>query len=226
MKSDIPKQYLDIAGKPMIFYALKALLSYNGIDKLWIVADEKWHGFIMDVFGLDSDLKQRLGDSFIGFVSPGDNRQLSIRNGLRDINRWMKESGNHYAGRNTVIIHDAVRPILPLSQLQSCYVEIEHADGVMPALPMKDTIYFSNDGRSVASLLDRNKVMAGQAPELFDFEMYYEANEALSDEEIMQVNGSTEVAIKNGMNVTMIPGNERNFKVTTSADLDRLRLML
>jgi 4-diphosphocytidyl-2-methyl-D-erithritol synthase len=91
----------------------------------------------------------------------------------------------------------------------------------MPTLPMKDTVYLSDDGSSVSKLLDRRKIFAGQAPELFLFKPYYMANTALLPNKIMRINGASEPAILAGMDITMIPGDEDNFKITTMADLNR-----
>ena len=94
-------------------------------------------------------------------------------------------------------------------------------DGLMPVLPMNDTVYLSQDGTRVTDLLDRSKVYAGQAPEVFRIGRYYEANRKLLPDRIRQINGSTEPAILDGMDIVMIPGDEGNFKITTRADLER-----
>ena len=93
----------------------------------------------------------------------------------------------------------------------------------MPVLPMKDTVYTSLDGRKVTALLDRSTVYAGQAPEVFQIGRYFEANRKLLPEKILKINGSTEPAILDGMDIVMIPGEEGNFKITTGADLERFR---
>ena len=95
------------------------------------------------------------------------------------------------------------------------------SEGVMPVLPMKDTVYLSRDGKKVHELLNRSEIYAGQAPEVFRFGKYIRANEALLPDKIKSVNGSTEPAILAGMDITMIPGDEGNFKITTKADLER-----
>ena len=87
-------------------------------------------------------------------------------------------------------------------------------------LPMKDTLYCSADGMQISSLLNRDEIYAGQAPEVFLLEKYYEANKRLLPEKILQINGSTEPAIMAGMDIVMVPGDERNLKITTKADLE------
>ena len=96
-------------------------------------------------------------------------------------------------------------------------------DGVMPALPMKDTVYVSNDGNVIDGLCDRAKLFAGQAPELFELHKYYNANMSLSQDELYKINGSAEPAYMAGMNIRIIPGDENNYKITTKQDLDRFR---
>ena len=122
-----------------------------------------------------------------------------------------------------VIIHDAARPCLTKKLLQECICAAEGHDGVLPVLPMKDTVYYSEDGVHVSGLLQRSNVLAGQAPEVFRYGKYLEANQALLPEKILQVNGSTEPAVLAGMDIVTIPGDEKNYKVTTQEDLKRFR---
>ena len=69
-------------------------------------------------------------------------------------------------------------------------------------------------------MLNRNEIYAGQAPEVFRLRKYYEANQRLLPDKILQINGATEPAIMAGMDIAMIPGDERNFKITTKTDLE------
>ena len=96
----------------------------------------------------------------------------------------------------------------------------------MPLLPMKDTVYTSLDVKHVTALLDRSTVYAGQAPEVFRIGRYYEANQKLLPDRIRKINGSTEPAVLDGMDIVMIPGEEGNFKITTKSDLERFRNMI
>ena len=147
------------------------------------------------------------------FSSPGENRQLSILNGLSDIMKYASADDN-------VIIHDAARPLVTAKQISNCIKKLGEADGVLPVLEMKDTVYYSDDGKMISSLLERNKIFAGQAPEAFKLKKYFDANVALLPDEILKINGSTEPAVKFGLNVALIDGDENNFKITTKADLE------
>jgi 2-C-methyl-D-erythritol 4-phosphate cytidylyltransferase len=181
------------------------------IDAIHIVAEDKWQGQIREWLE-EADVNGK----FMGFSLPGENRQLSIYNGLCDINRYA--SGDDY-----VFIHDAARPFLSDEMIEKCINAVVGHDGVVPVLPMKDTVYLSDNGSRVSSLLKREDVYAGQAPEVFLIGKYLEANWRLLPYDILKIHGSTEPAILAGMDIAMIPGDEGNFKITTQADLERMR---
>ncbi len=214
MASDIPKQYIEVAGRPIISYCLRRLSGHGGIDGIQIVADPLWRTCIENC--LDGDDP---AGKFRGFSRPGENRQLSILYGLTDIRLYARD-------QDFVLVHDAARPLLSDEMISRCLDAAEGHDGVIPVLPMKDTVYRSEDGRTVSSLLNREKIFAGQAPEGFRLKAYYEANRRLLPDEIFKINGSTEPAILAGMDVAMIAGDENNFKITTKADLERFQKMI
>ena len=209
MGVETPKQYIEVNGKPIIAYCLQTLLSHKGIDAVQIVADEMWQKTILECM--------ENPDKFKGFSKPGKTRQLSILSGLEDIKKYAEDS-------DYVLIHDAARPLLSAEQISDCLEAVAAGhDGALPVLPMKDTVYYSEDGRAVTSLLERSRIFAGQAPEIFVLGKYYEANRSLLPEKILAINGSTEPAVMAGMDIAMIPGDEGNFKITTKADLERFQ---
>ena len=221
--AEIPKQYIEAYGKPIIAYSLETLREHEMIDGIWIAAGEEWHELIASW----------TGKKLLGFSKPGETRQLSIWNGLQDLRAWMEKAaeqatsdeGKEMAEDMVVLIHDAARPMVSSGTISACIEGCREHAGVMPALPMKDTVYYAVDGR-VSELLERSRLIAGQAPEAFRFGAYYEANRRLMPDRIREVNGSTEPAVLAGLDVITIPGDEGNFKITTAADLERFLLCL
>jgi 2-C-methyl-D-erythritol 4-phosphate cytidylyltransferase len=205
---DIPKQYYKVAERPIISYVMEPLLAYKELTGMVVVADDAWKNLIR------AELADYPGK--LGFAEPGENRQLSIYHALLVLHDQMD-----IADDDVVLIQDAARPDTSLTQITQCYEAIEGHDGVVPVLPMKDTVYLSEDGKSVTSPLRRSSVFAGQAPEAFRYGVYWKANQALLPERILAVNGSTEPAILAGLDVVMIPGDEHNYKITTQTDLAR-----
>ena len=204
--SGVPKQYIEVNGHPIVEYCLHTFMKSVLVDGIIIVANELWHPFILNIIeGLGTD-------KFWGFALPGTARQLSINNGLNKLEQVCPDI-------DRVIIHDAVRPLVSQKLIKGCIDSLDHASGVMPVLPVKDTCYQSIDGEKIAKLLPRDQLFAGQAPEAFRFAPYLAAHRVLSEAQLAAVNGSSELAYRSGMDVKMIPGEERNFKITTPEDL-------
>lgn len=218
---EIPKQYIEVAGHPVIYYTMKNILEAKSIDALVIVAEEVWENYILNIY---SEICENDKMKELVFALPGRNRQESIIHGMEVCEKFNQET-------TYVMVHDAVRPFLNSKMIDDYFAQMSNAntgeanakcyEGLLPVLPMKDTVYLSNDGCGISSLIDRSKVFAGQAPEIFDFHKYYDANLALSDDELMRINGSTEPAVMAGMKILMVPGDEKNFKITTIEDLKR-----
>jgi len=215
---DIPKQYYKVADKPVIQYVLETIERHELIDGYVVVAADEWCAFLeemMDECAGDScENDEQSNDKFLGFAKPGENRQLSIYNGLLALKDIAKEN-------DLILVQDAARANTSKELIERCLkIEVDE-DGAMPVLPMKDTVYLSKDGKQVDELLKREQIFAGQAPESFRFGKYLQAIEVLLPNEILLINGSTEPAVKAGMKITLIPGEESNFKITTMEDLKR-----
>ena len=204
---DMPKQYYEVNKKPIIRYVIETMEQCEVVDGFVIVAAEEWQEYVREQISVP--------EKFLGYALPGENRQLSIYNGLCTLLGIAKEE-------DVVLIQDAARPNTSFKLIEACFNLTEDIDGAMPVLPMKDTVYLSEDGVQVSALLERKKVFAGQAPESFRFGKYLAANEMLLPEKIRSINGSTEPAILAGMHIQMIPGDERNYKITTDVDIKKL----
>ena len=210
MGSDIPKQYLEAGGRPVIAYCIDVLRSSPDIDRIVVVASPEYRDLIRSLF---SD-----GDKLLGFADPGENRQLSILSGMNLLKSVMQNDDN-------VIIHDAARPFISGSMIRDITETLKESEAVLPVLPVKDTLYMAENGR-ITGNLDRSRVCAGQAPEGFRFGPYLSAVESLLPERILEISGSMQPAVMAGMDIACIPGDEMNFKITTPADLERFNEIL
>ena len=208
MGLSIPKQYVIVKDKPIIGYCYEVFLKNKRINGIIIVASDEWKSFLEKYLDLESE-------KFFGFASPGDSRQGSIINGMNKAKEYLLEDND------IVLLHDAARPNVSDGIINNLLTKIKNYDGVMPALPSKDTLYLCDNGLEISSLLDRDKVYAGQSPEAFKFNRYYQINLNAAPDEISLTRGSSEIAFKNGMNILIISGDEQNYKITTKADLEK-----
>lgn len=214
MGLDIPKQYVVVNGQPIISYCLQTFLCNEQTDAIVIGVADEWKEYVMEQVEILHPVKP------VFYAEPGETRQYSIFNALRVI----KEQG--YDEDGIVIIHDGARPLVSDELINRCYEACGRADGSMPVIAVKDTTYYSEDGKSITSLLDRSKLWAGQAPEAFVFGKYLQIHENISHEELLKINGSTEIAFKQGLKVEMVKGDPMNFKITTPEDLSNFESII
>lgn len=216
---DIPKQYHKVCGRTILSYCLSRIEHTTCIDAYIITAAYEWQEFILQEMRQLPDACNPTASKFLGFASPGQNRQSSILNGLYKLKDTARET-------DIILVQDAVRPLTSETLISNCVKAAINADGAMPVLRMTDTVYYSNDGKKIDALLDRDKIIAGQAPEAFVFGPYLRANESLSEAELLAVNGSTEPAIKANMRIALLDGDELNFKITTDEDLRKFEKLM
>ena len=202
---DIPKQYVMVNNQPIIKYSYDTILENDKIDGIVIVLDEAWKDYVCE--NLDVDKKK-----FLGFANAGFSRQESILNGMNHIKNVINSEND------VVLIHDAARPNITDDLIHKC-VEFTDCDGVMPALESYSAMYYSEDGLTITSLLKRENVFSGQAPESFLFKKYYNCFCNMTSLQLAEIKGTSEIAFKSGLKVKLVKGDEHNYKITTLNDL-------
>ncbi len=213
MGVDRPKQFLMVREKPIISYCFDIFQKHSEIDKIVVVVSEEWQGFV-------EEYAQKFGvTKLCGYAPAGETRQHSIYNGLKCIEQNAPDT-------DIVIVHDAARPLVSDQIISDCIKGATEFDGAMPVISVKDTVYQSKDGKKIGQLLKRSELFAGQAPESFKFRKYLDIHNEVSDEEIASTAGSSEIAYRHGMEISMVKGSERNLKITTIEDLETFESIL
>ena len=214
MGLNIPKQYVMVNDMPILNYCLQTFLNNENIDSLVIGVADEWLEFVKENLSKLNPTKPVL------FAKPGETRQYSIYNALKVARENCAEDDD------LVIIHDGARPLVSDDLINRCLEGCQEADGIMPVIPVKDTTYLSEDGKHIQSLLDRSHLWAGQAPEAFRFGKYIKVHDEMPREELLKINGSTELAYKAGLECQMVEGDPMNFKITTSEDLSNFESII
>lgn len=207
MKLSMPKQYVEVGGKPIIGYCLDTFQNAKSVDRIVIVCHSDYRSFI------EQYVATNVISKVCAYAESGVSRQGSILNGLLACESFA-------SAEDVVILHDAARPRVK-EQMIDELTHLDGFDGMMPVLPVKDTVYYTDDGKTIGKLLNRDKIFAGQAPESFVFGKYIAINKAVSTEEINATRGSSEIAFKHGLSVKLVEGDEDNYKITTIADLEK-----
>lgn len=215
MGTEVPKQYIELAGKPVIVHSLEQMERCKVVDGVVVTAAPEWKEEILR-------WKEKFALNKLLSVAPaGADRQLSIRNGLMAAERFMDRDE-----RSGVIIQDAARPLTSAVLLSRLAEELESAPAVMPALPITDTTYTSGDGQWVDGLLDRSTLFAGQAPEAFRYWPYLELYRDTPEEVLRSMSGSCQLPYSRGWRVKIIPGEQANIKITYGGDLKHCEKLL
>jgi 2-C-methyl-D-erythritol 4-phosphate cytidylyltransferase len=197
MGGTLPKQFMLLKDKPVLYYTLKTFLEVY--DDLQIVL----------VLPIDyTDMGQEIIDAYfdkdrIRITAGGDTRFQSVKNGLSLVD---KES--------IIFVHDGVRCLVTKDLIHRCYLQALETGTAIPAITSKDSIRLLTEDGSTA--FDRSKVMLIQTPQTFHSKILLPAfqidyKDKFTDE--------ATVAEAYGMKVSLVPGEENNIKITRPLDL-------
>ena len=203
MGAPVSKQFIEIKGKPIIYYTIKKFSENKKIDNIVVVLSKDEVGYfkenILEKYNLKVD----------NIVIGGTERQDSVYNGLKSL-----EDTN----TDIVLIHDGARPFISDriidDGIKFAQVYGACAPGVMP----KDTIKIKNESNFSVSTPDRGSLVAIQTPQVYKFNEILECHEKIKINNIV-VTDDTMVAEKFGYSVYLYDGEYTNIKVTTPEDL-------
>lgn len=195
-----PKQYLDLAGKPVLRRTVEAFLNHPQVTGVRVVIDPTWRdAYDSSVAGLG------LPDPVAG----GASRQDSVRNGL--------EALAADGAPDLVLIHDAARPLIDAATISAVIGALETTPGAIAAVQVADTLKRGNSG-AITGTVDRDGLWRAQTPQGFRFPAILEAHRAAAG---LSLTDDAAVAERAGLAVALVPSKEDNFKVTTPDDLTR-----
>ena len=214
MGRSIPKQYIEVEGKPVLVHTLEKFQDCEIIDRITIVADNVWRDDIQNW------LKQYGITKFLDFADPGATRQESVFSGVACCKKYAETPND------IVLVHESARPLVTLDMIRRIVDGLESYDACIPVMPMKDAILLSKTGELIDGLLDRNQLFRGQAPESFRLLPYYELNRQTPPEELGKFLADHELCFHNGWRVHCIIGEETNFKLTTPDDIEHMISLL
>lgn len=197
MNSSVPKQFLLLKGKPVLYYTIHTFLqAYADIQLILVLPN----GHLTAGQEL---VNQYFPNAPIQMVAGGDTRFQSVKNGLRLVE-----------ADSIVFVHDAVRCLLSVQLIQNCYEAVLTTGAVVPVIPCKDSVRIEegNQNRS----MDRNLVKLVQTPQVFLSNVLLPAFDAPYQPSFTDEASVVELM---GTNIHVIKGEERNLKITHPTDL-------
>ncbi len=210
----VPKQYLEMAGKPVAVYTLEQFQRCERVEHILVVAEQCWEKELLLWRG-------RYGLDKLREIAPaGLDRQHSILNGLLAAEKYAAEEDTG------VIIQDAARPLTSPALIDRLIAGLAKAPAVLPVIPVTDTVYYTANGQQVDGIPDRETLRAGQAPEAFRFWAYWELYKNTPPEKRGAMSGSCQLPYSAGWRVKLVPGERENIKLTYQADWKLCELIL
>jgi 2-C-methyl-D-erythritol 4-phosphate cytidylyltransferase len=202
MASDQPKQFLLLAGKPVIFHTLQVFEECDSIDEVIVVLPAAESAGFLSQAG-------KYGVRKLGRVVPGGmTRADSVKRGLLSIRSATAE---------IVAVHDGVRPFVTADEISRTVAAAKTDGAAILVAPVTDTIK-QIDGASVLKSLDRGVLRRALTPQCFRYELLCEAyqNADVNDPSLTDESALVE---KLGRPVSIVEGCARNIKITTVEDL-------
>ncbi len=203
---DMPKQWRDLAGRPVLRHSLGAFAAHPAVSEVRVVIHPDDRA-LYDAAAAGLSLR----DPILG----GATRQDSVRLGLEAL----AASGNP---PDLVLIHDGARPFVDTGLISRVIRTLDQQDGAIPALPVHDTLKRGQDSLIVETV-PRAGLFRAQTPQAFRFAPILAAHRAVIGQELTD---DAAVAEHAGLKVALVPGSEANQKITTADDLDRAQARL
>ena len=202
MASDRPKQFLQLAGRPVIFHTLKVFEECDSIDEVIVVLPAAESAGFLSLAG-------KFGVRKVARVVPGGvTRADSVKRGLMAIRSATAE---------IVAVHDGVRPFVTVDEINSTVAAAQADGAAILVAPVTDTIKEISDA-SVLKTLDRSVLRRALTPQCFRYEVLYEAYQH-ADVNDPSLTDESALVEQLGTRVSIVEGSARNIKITTVEDL-------
>jgi 2-C-methyl-D-erythritol 4-phosphate cytidylyltransferase len=202
MKNETRKQYLILAGKPVLARSLNLFTDYTGFETVIAVIPPG-----------DEELVKKLIEPYcpveqVALVAGGNSRQESVRRGLALVPDWVE----------LVCIHDAARPLASPALLKNLLSAAEDFGAAIPVIAVSDTVKEIDNEGFVTATTSRDRLRLVQTPQIFRSEILKKAFE-MARQSGFEATDDASLVEAAGFAVKTIPGETANLKITTPLDL-------
>ncbi len=204
--SEIPKQFLKLAGAPVFIHTLSVFESHPGISEIVIAVPPGWEEEVA------SSLRRRGFRKVARVVSGGNTRQASVKRALENLS----------PGVELVLVHDAARPLVSHTLVSQLLRTLEREGAALCAVPVRDTVKLVRSGR-VERTIPREGLWLAQTPQGARRAWLEEAYRKAGEREFTDEAALLEAA---GFPVCVVPGDPLNFKITYPEDLKLAEVLL
>lgn len=213
--TDMPKQFLEIKGKPILNHTIEKFLPNPKFEKIIVLSPKAWIGHTKEIIRKFTGKNDK-----IAVIEGGSTRNETIMNAIRYIDR------EYGLDDDTVIVtHDSVRPFVTHRIIEENIEAAQKYGACDTVIPATDTIVEGN-GAAITSIPDRRKMYQGQTPQSFKAKLLRDTYESLSDEEKDILTDAAKILVMKGKEVRLVQGETFNIKITYPYDLKIARSLL
>jgi len=204
MNSSVPKQYLLLDNRPVLFYSLDVMEKSDIIDEIVLVVGKGEIPHVTKEF-----VEKYQWKKVSKVIEGGKERYNSVYNGLQ-----------HIQDADYIFVHDGARPFVTEKILNDAFNAVREYDACVVGVPVKDTIKIANESGYVADTPLRNLVWSVQTPQVFSLGIIKEAYQKLMDLNVDNVTDDAMVVeTMLGVNIKLVSGDYKNIKITTPEDM-------
>lgn len=204
MGQPLPKQYLPLAGRPVLEHTLTVFDRMVWVTRIVLVVPADDSDYCRDNILSRIELTKPLT-----LTTGGQSRQESVQNGLREIDDL----------DGFVAIHDAVRPFVPVDATKHCLEVAQESGAAILAMPCVDTLKQTAEANTIVQTVSREDLWLAQTPQIFKVDLIHKAHQAALKSNVTATDDA-ELVEQLGVPVTVVPGSRYNIKITTPEDLE------
>lgn len=213
MGSVIPKQFIEVNGKPIIAYSIENFQRNPQIDKIVVVCVKDWIDKLKEIVAKYSLSKVEW------IIEGGNTGHDSIRNGVFFLKDKLKPD-------DYIIVHDAVRPILPQKAIDEVIMVAHEKGNASSSIACHPPIVFTDDFKSGIKDIDREHIMLTASPQAFQYSLALRCYEKAEQENKHDFTFTSSLLIHCKERVYFAKGTTCNIKITTKADIALFEALL
>jgi 2-C-methyl-D-erythritol 4-phosphate cytidylyltransferase len=206
------KQFMLLDGSPILIHTVRKFLASDRVGEIVVAVRAEDMGWVREM------MAEAVQDGRVRVVEGGNSRQESVENALASL-------GPEY---ELVAVHDAVRPFIDLATIDKVFDAAAETGAAIVAVPAVDTIKQVTRGTTqvrVRATLPREKLVMAQTPQVFRYDLLLRAFEAARQDGFIGTDESSMVE-RLDIEVTVVPGSDRNIKITKPNDMELAHLFL
>ena len=212
-----PKQFWDLAGRPVIAYTVEKFCLVDEFEKIIVLTPENW-------VNQTADIMKRYVPQFVDRIvvtAGGKERNDTIMNAIQFI-----EDSECLDDDTIIVTHDAVRPFVTYRIIEENIAAAREYGACDTVIPATDTIVQSADGQFIGAIPNRAEYYQGQTPQSFNAKRLKALFQELAEDDKAILTDACKIMVLRGEKVALVRGDEANMKLTYTSDMRIARAMM